>query len=117
MTSLRGLDGIHAKPEGHQKKGGSLNLRDDSVLDHFAKQISRGLLDIDERMQFMGKKSIFDFGFEMSQLDDPFQVVQANALNLEPAPKPERSPETSADKEEVIDDDAQSKKSSNSSEY
>lgn len=81
MTSLRGLDGIHAKPDSHQKNG-SLNMRDDSVLDHFTRQVSRGLIDINDRELFIGNKSIFEFGFEMSQKNDPFQAIQADVMQL-----------------------------------
>lgn len=91
MTSLRGLDGIHAKPEGHHHKGGSLNLRDDSVLDHYTKQISKGLQDIDERQIYMGQRSIFEFGFEMNQKEDPFKNVQAGYLNMTIPPRQEES--------------------------
>lgn len=84
MTSLRGLDGIHANPEGHQKKGGTLNVRDDTVLDHFTKQVCNGLLQIDEREVFIGNPSIFDFDFSISQKNDPFQKVQAEAVKETP---------------------------------
>ena len=68
MTTLRGLDGVQAgevedQAPGQGKPAGQ-SIRDEGVIEHFKKQLMRGLLDIDERERERGQPSIFAFEFE-----------------------------------------------------
>lgn len=80
MTSLRGLDGLNSKADSHRQNSGR-NIRDESVIDNFIKQLSRGILDINDREVSKGNKSIFDFGLFDSQKKDPFKAVQAKMMS------------------------------------
>lgn len=67
MTTLRGLDGVQAgeiedQTPGQGKPAGQ-SIRDEGVIEHFKKQVMRGLLDIDERERERGQPSIFTFEF------------------------------------------------------
>lgn len=76
MTSLRGLDGLNSKAEGHKKNSGR-NIRDESVIDNFIKLLSRGLVDIDEREVFIGRETIFRFDLDFNSREKSVVTEQS----------------------------------------
>lgn len=88
MTSLRGLDGLHSKPdEGNKLAKSGLSIRDESVLDNLVKLLSRGLTDIDERSINTGQGSIYSFNISAAELKDPNRLINHSTHHFSPNPR------------------------------
>ena len=77
MTSLRGLDGLKSKQNENGKEikpSSGLSIRDLSILDNFSKQLSRGLIDINDREVARNKQGIFNFTYDDSQRKDVIRL-------------------------------------------
>lgn len=87
MTSLRGLDGLNSKSDNNKHNSGR-NIRDDSVIDNFVKQLSRKIIDMNEREIYIGNSSLFEFDLKNSEKHDPFKAIQAKEIMPTPPSEP-----------------------------